>query len=87
MNFMLRRLRDYVRLYSSLMRDPRVPARARSAPWIALAYLVFPLDIVPDLLPVIGQLDDLLVIGMLFWLAASGIADGLYAEHRRRNAA
>jgi uncharacterized membrane protein YkvA (DUF1232 family) len=81
---MFKRLRDFVTLYSSLMKDPRTPARSRYLPWIALAYLIFPLDIVPDLLPIIGQTDDLTVIVMLVWLAISAISDGQYDEHRRK---
>lgn len=81
---MLKRLRDFVTLYSSLVKDPRTPMRSKYLPWIALAYLVFPLDIVPDLLPLVGQADDLTVIVMLIWLAVTAISDGQYEEHRRR---
>lgn len=81
---MLKRLRDFVTLYSALMRDPRTPGRSRYLPWAAFAYLIFPFDIVPDLLPLIGQADDALVLIMLVWLAVSAIPDSLYAEHRRK---
>lgn len=81
---MFKRLRDFVTLYSALMSDPRTPGKSRYLPWVAFAYLIFPFDIVPDLLPVIGQADDALIVIMLVWLAVSAIPDSLYAEHRRR---
>jgi hypothetical protein len=49
---------DCAILCSRLLRDPRVPRR-RKALFVALAgYLAFPVDVVPDFIPVAGQLDD-----------------------------
>ena len=48
-----------VRLAARLLREPRVPLLAKALPVIAAVYLVSPLDAVPDLIPVLGQLDDL----------------------------
>ncbi len=53
-----------------LFRDPRVPLVAKLVfPPVAL-YLVMPIDIIPDFIPVIGQLDDLLIVagGMALFL-------------------
>ena len=48
-----------VRLAWRLMREPRVTAVAKAIPALAALYVVSPLDFVPDILPVVGQLDDL----------------------------
>jgi len=48
-----------LRLAWRLMREPRVPAIAKAIPALAALYVVSPLDFVPDMLPVLGQLDDL----------------------------
>ena len=48
-----------VRLAWRLMREPRVTAVAKAIPALAALYVVSPLDFVPDMLPVLGQLDDL----------------------------
>jgi uncharacterized membrane protein YkvA (DUF1232 family) len=45
-----------------LYRDRRVPAGLRLIPPLLVLYLAMPLDIVPDFIPVIGQLDDALII-------------------------
>lgn len=55
-------LASRLRLAVRLLRDPAVPVGPKLLPLFALGYLVFPLDLVPDLLPVLGQLDDLGVI-------------------------
>ena len=51
-----------IRLASRLMREPSVPLLTRALPLLAALYLVFPLDFIPDILPVLGQLDDLGVL-------------------------
>jgi len=51
-----------LRLAVRLLREPAVPLGAKLVPALGLAYFIFPLDVVPDFLPIIGQLDDLGVI-------------------------
>jgi uncharacterized membrane protein YkvA (DUF1232 family) len=48
-----------LRLAWRLMREPRVPAAAKAVPVLAMLYVVSPLDFIPDVLPVLGQIDDL----------------------------
>lgn len=55
------------RLAWRLARSPRVPLRARLPLGALLIYLAMPLDIVPDFIPVLGQLDDLLIAGIAVW--------------------
>lgn len=51
-----------VRLSFRLLREPHVPIWAKAVPLAALVYLVFPLDFVPDVLPFVGEIDDLAVV-------------------------
>ena len=55
------------RLAARLVRNPRVPLRARLPLAALLLYLAMPLDIIPDPIPVLGQLDDVLVAGIAVW--------------------
>jgi uncharacterized membrane protein YkvA (DUF1232 family) len=48
-----------LRLAWRLMREPRVPSIAKAIPALAAFYVVSPLDFVPDMLPLLGQMDDL----------------------------
>jgi uncharacterized membrane protein YkvA (DUF1232 family) len=63
---------DCVVLVSRLARDPRIPRRRRAVLWLVLGYLAFPLDLVPDFLPGIGQLDDAVLLGLALRLLVRG---------------
>ncbi len=52
---------DCLSLLRDILRDPAVPRRAKLAPAVALFYLAIPIDLVPDFIPGLGQLDDALV--------------------------
>jgi uncharacterized membrane protein YkvA (DUF1232 family) len=56
---------DCVVLLKRLMGDPRVPRRSRLALIAAIGYLVCPIDLVPDFIPVAGQLDDAIVVTLV----------------------
>lgn len=57
-----RPLPDVARLHSRLARDQRIPRRVRARIWFAIAYNVQPINLVPDFVPVIGLVDNLVVI-------------------------
>lgn len=59
-----RLLPDLIVLVKRLLSDRRVPRRSKLALWLTLGYLASPLDLVPDFIPVVGQLDDALVVGL-----------------------
>lgn len=56
---MVTRLPAYARLGADLARDPEVPAAAKASLVAAGAYAVSPIDLVPGIIPVAGQMDDL----------------------------
>ena len=53
---------SHVRLATRLVREPRVPLSLKFVPVLVGLYVLSPVDLVPDLLPVLGQLDDLAVV-------------------------
>jgi uncharacterized membrane protein YkvA (DUF1232 family) len=59
---LLRFLPDCVVLFKRLLGDPRVPRRAKVALGLTLPYLAMPIDLIPDFIPVLGQLDDALLV-------------------------
>ena len=65
-----RKLPTYARLVWGLARDPRVPTQQKLVLGAIAGYLVFPIDIIPDFIPVLGQLDDLgvLIFGLDFFI-------------------
>ncbi|MGI2336064.1 MAG: YkvA family protein [Dehalogenimonas sp.] len=74
-------LKNHLRLYQSLYHDSRTPRLSRILLWLALGYFFLPFDLIPDFIPVIGQLDDALIIPGLIFLALKMIPRPLYQEH------
>ena len=67
-------------------RDPRVPWYARLFMALVVAYAFSPLDLVPDFVPILGYLDDLLLVPLGIWLALKMVPDPIMAECRARAA-
>ncbi len=59
---LLRLLPDILRLLGNLARDATLPKGVRVRLWLLLAYLLLPLDLVPDFIPIVGYLDDAIVV-------------------------
>jgi len=57
----------------ALRRDPTVPRRAKVALGVAVAWVVSPIDLIPEFLPVIGPLDDVVAVVLLVRYAARSI--------------
>jgi uncharacterized membrane protein YkvA (DUF1232 family) len=53
---------NIIKLIGRLLRDPRVPRRAKITLGLAAAYVVSPIDLIPEVIPVIGWADDVLVL-------------------------
>ncbi|WP_116453051.1 DUF1232 domain-containing protein [Blastococcus litoris] len=60
----LRLLPDLVRLVRRLAADPSLPRGVRIRLWLLLAYLLSPVDLVPDVVPVLGYADDVVVVAL-----------------------
>jgi uncharacterized membrane protein YkvA (DUF1232 family) len=52
-----------------VLRHPQTPLLAKFLLGLAVAYLLLPFDLIPDFIPVIGQLDDILIVPGLIYLA------------------
>ncbi|MDQ3957773.1 MAG: YkvA family protein [Actinomycetota bacterium] len=70
-----------VRLLWKLARDPRVPARSKATLFILAGYLLSPVDIVPDFIPGIGQLDDLVLAAFALDQMLNRVPDEVVREH------
>jgi uncharacterized membrane protein YkvA (DUF1232 family) len=71
---------DCARLLKRLVADPRVPRRHKLVLALTVAYLVMPIDLVPDFIPVAGQLDDAILVALVLRRVLRGNRD-LVAEH------
>ena len=78
--------RDVVALWLAA-RDPRTPWRAKAMAGFVAAYALSPIDLIPDFIPILGYLDDLLIVPAGIWLALRWVPAALMAEFRERAAA
>jgi membrane protein DedA with SNARE-associated domain/uncharacterized membrane protein YkvA (DUF1232 family) len=67
-------------------RDARVPWYARIWALLITAYIVSPVDLIPDVIPVLGQLDDVILVPLGIWVAMRLTPDSLLQEHRQHAA-
>ncbi len=70
-----------LRLLVRLLRDPRVPMRRKVLAGAVLAYVVAPVDLVPDVLPGVGQLDDVVLVLVAVHLLLRGAGREVALEH------
>lgn len=74
------RLPAHARIIGGLLGDPRVPAARKAVLAWALGYAVAPVDVVPDRIPVIGMLDDLVVAALAVDTFLAGVPDDVLDE-------
>lgn len=78
------KLPTYARLVWGILRDPRTPIGLKGMLAAALAYVVFPIDLVPDAIPILGQADDLTVLLLVLDLFIQNAPPEVRAEHMAR---
>lgn len=78
---MLQMLQRSGRMAWRLIRDPRTPLLPKLILGAALLYVVSPLDLVPDVLPFLGQMDDVAVLALGLEMFFRSVPDWLRAEH------
>jgi uncharacterized membrane protein YkvA (DUF1232 family) len=77
-----RALRQDVVAVARALRDPRVPWYAKAVGACVVAYAVSPIDLIPDFIPVLGLLDDLVLVPLGIMLVVRLIPADILAEHR-----
>ena len=74
-------LPDCVVLFKRLLGDPRVPRAKKLLIAVLVGYLVLPIDLVPDFIPVAGQLDDAILVALVLRVLLRGAGPDLVREH------
>jgi uncharacterized membrane protein YkvA (DUF1232 family) len=68
--------------YRLLLKDRRTPWLAKAFLGLALGYLLMPFDIIPDFIPVLGHLDDLVIVPLLVILALKMVPEEIKKDCR-----
>lgn len=82
-----RAFKQEIRVYQLVLHDERVPKRAKWFLGLALAYLVSPIDLIPDFIPLLGYLDDVIIVPALVLLALQFVPKEVIVECRAKVAA
>jgi len=69
-------------VYQRVLRDERTPLPAKLFLAVAIGYFCMPFDLIPDFIPVLGHLDDAVIVSALVYAALRLIPQELFAEHR-----
>jgi uncharacterized membrane protein YkvA (DUF1232 family) len=75
--------REILVMYAAL-RDPRTPWYARVAASCVVAYAMSPIDLIPDLIPVLGYLDELVLLPLAVWFVRRLIPSVVLADSRAK---
>jgi uncharacterized membrane protein YkvA (DUF1232 family) len=74
------RLKAEFDFYRRLQQHSQTPILAKALLWLAVGYLLMPFDLIPDFLPVIGQLDEVVIIPLLLYCALKLTPPNIIAE-------
>lgn len=77
------RIKTELDYYRRLIGHPKTPKASKVLLGAAIAYFLSPVDVIPDFVPVLGQLDDVLIVPGLIWLALRLVPSDVAAECRR----
>lgn len=78
------KLPTYTRMVWGIVRDPRTPIGLKGMLAAALAYVVLPVDLIPDVIPILGQADDLTVLLLVLDMFIQNAPAEVRAEHAAR---
>lgn len=76
------RFRRDIALYRRIILHPSCPRITRFLLGVAIAYALSPIDLIPDFIPVLGYVDDLLILPLVIYIAFRTVPDELLEEVR-----
>ena len=79
----VRKLKEDIYTLYLAQRDPRIPFLAKVVLILTVAYALSPIDLIPDFIPVLGYLDDLLLLPLGIWLSIKLIPDYVLETYRQ----
>lgn len=84
LKFVNRDLKRDLEVYQLALKDPRTPRAAKLLLGCAVAYVQFPYDLVPDCIPIVGHIDDAIVVPFVIRVALKLIPDEVMDECRMK---
>lgn len=84
MRNILRKFKQELKVYYLVMSDQRTPRWSKWLLAMAIGYVVSPIDLIPDFIPILGHLDDIIIVPVLVWLAIRMIPKKVIDDCRRQ---
>jgi uncharacterized membrane protein YkvA (DUF1232 family) len=79
-----RALKSEIAVLAAAVRDGRTPWYAKALGALIIGYALSPIDLIPDFIPVLGLLDDLILLPLGIWAVRRMIPAAVLAEHRAK---
>jgi uncharacterized membrane protein YkvA (DUF1232 family) len=79
-----RALKREIKVYQLVLKDKRTPLLGKVFLGMAVGYFFLPFDIVPDFIPILGHLDDAIIIPALIFIALRFIPPSIITEYREK---
>ncbi|MFD3002565.1 YkvA family protein [Pontibacter toksunensis] len=80
---LVRKLKEDIFTLYLASKDPRIPFAAKVVMVITVAYAFSPIDLIPDFIPLLGYLDDLLILPLGIWLSIRLVPQRLLDHYRQ----
>jgi len=75
-------IKKQISLYKKLLKDHRTPLISKILLALAIGYLLLPFDFIPDFIPIFGQIDDIIIVPLLIYIALRLIPKELIEEYK-----
>jgi len=79
-----KKIKEEIEVYQLVRKHKKTPLMAKILLWIAIGYLFTPVDVIPDFIPVLGSLDDFIIVPALVILALKMIPKEVVEECRAK---
>lgn len=77
-------LKREIKVYRLVLKDKRTPRIAKLFLGLAVSYIFLPFDLIPDFIPVLGHVDDVIIIPLLIYIALKLIPNEVILDNRRK---
>ena len=75
--------KDLIVLWFAL-KNPATPFVTKSVAFITVAYALSPVDLIPDVIPLLGYLDDLIIVPILIWITLKLVPENVMKQSRKQ---
>jgi uncharacterized membrane protein YkvA (DUF1232 family) len=82
-SFMINKIKEELEVLKRISTHPRLPRRCKILAAFLIIYALSPIDLIPDFIPVLGQLDDLIVLPIGLWILYKMVPADIKEEARR----